>query len=145
MCAVDPSLSCRSESPLPDEPPCDHRPLSLDLRRPAELAHESLRDQTVRRLGDLNPACLAGGLHAGRGVYRVTPHIEHEFSPSDDPTDQWPRVQADPEIQTSSAASPASVYERKHAEGKPSRRAGVVVAGAGDAGNPHPVVPDRPD
>src|SRR6266550_956628 len=57
------AFSCRSESPLPDEPPCDHGPLSLDLGRPAELAHEGLRDEAVCCLGDLNPTGLAGGLH----------------------------------------------------------------------------------
>src|SRR3989441_11673018 len=82
----------RGESALPDEPPCDHHALSLHLRRPAELAHEGLRDQAVRRLGDLNPTRLPGGLHTGRRVHRVSPDVEHELSPSDDATDHRPRV-----------------------------------------------------
>src|SRR5712664_4200742 len=69
----------RGESALPDEPPCDHHALSLHLRWPTQLAHEGLRDQAVRRLGDLNPTRLPGGLHACRRIHGVTPDVEHEL------------------------------------------------------------------
>src|SRR5207249_303465 len=91
-----------------NEPPRHHLALPLDLHRSPRFADESVAQQTVGRLADLNPAGIASRFHARCGVHRVAPHVKDELPSANHAADHRARAEPDAEVEAA-ATSVAAV------------------------------------